>query len=76
MQGGAVAGVRVCNHTSHDPFLYLIITYLNVLVRDLSPRNKVAQLYPHALGSIFVASYDSQGYGGSIRNRFHKGDVL
>jgi hypothetical protein len=26
----------------------------------IPPRNKVAQLYPHALGSLFVASYDSQ----------------
>jgi hypothetical protein len=24
----------------------------------------MAQLYPRALGSLFVASYDSQGYGG------------
>jgi hypothetical protein len=30
----------------------------------VSPRNRVAQLYPQALGSLFVASYDSQGYGG------------
>jgi hypothetical protein len=30
----------------------------------ISPRNRVAQLYPQALGSLFVASYDSQGYGG------------
>jgi hypothetical protein len=37
----------------------------------ISPRNKVHQLYPHALGSIFVAPYDSQGYGGSIRPRLH-----
>jgi hypothetical protein len=29
----------------------------------ISPRNRVAQLYPGALGSLFVASYDSQGYG-------------
>jgi hypothetical protein len=28
-----------------------------------SPRNKVAQLYPQSLGSLFVASYDLQGYG-------------
>jgi hypothetical protein len=34
---------------------------------SLSPRNRVAQLYPQALGSLFVASYDSQGYGGGIR---------
>jgi hypothetical protein len=35
----------------------------------ISPRNRVAQLYPQALGSLFVASYDSQGYGGVIRTR-------
>jgi hypothetical protein len=28
----------------------------------MSPRNRVAQLYPQALGSLFVASYDSQVY--------------
>jgi hypothetical protein len=27
----------------------------------ISPRNRVAQLYPRALGSLFVPSYDSQG---------------
>jgi hypothetical protein len=27
----------------------------------ISPRNRVAQLYPWALGSLFVASYNSQG---------------
>jgi hypothetical protein len=26
---------------------------------------------PQALGSFFVASYDSQGYGGGIRPRLH-----
>jgi hypothetical protein len=30
----------------------------------ISPRNRVARLYPQALGSLFVASYDSQGYSG------------
>jgi hypothetical protein len=34
----------------------------------ISPRNRVAQLYPPALGSIFVALYDSQGYGGGCSN--------
>jgi hypothetical protein len=34
-------------------------------------RNRVAQLYPQALGPLFVASYDSQGYGGGIRTRLH-----
>jgi hypothetical protein len=33
----------------------------------ISPRIRVAQLYPQALGSLLVASYDSQGYGGIIR---------
>jgi hypothetical protein len=32
----------------------------------MSPRNRVAQLYPRALGSLYVVSYDSQGYGGDI----------
>jgi hypothetical protein len=32
----------------------------------ISPRNRVAQLYPQALGSLHVVSYDSQGYGGGI----------
>jgi hypothetical protein len=31
----------------------------------ISPRNRVAR------GSLFVASYDSQGYGGAIRPRLH-----
>jgi hypothetical protein len=37
----------------------------------ISPRNGVAQLYPQAPGSLFIASYDSQGYGGGIRPRLH-----
>jgi hypothetical protein len=35
----------------------------------ISPRNRVARLYTQALRSIFVVSYDSQGYGGGIRTR-------
>jgi hypothetical protein len=30
------------------------------------PRNRVARLYPQALGSLFGVSYDSQGYGGVL----------
>jgi hypothetical protein len=37
----------------------------------MSPRNRVAQLNLQALGSLFVASYDSQGYGGGILPRVH-----
>jgi hypothetical protein len=32
----------------------------------ISPRNRVAQLCPRALGSLYVVSYDSQGCGGGI----------
>jgi hypothetical protein len=39
----------------------------------ISPRKRVAQIYPQALGSFFVASYDSQGFGGGIRIRLHEG---
>jgi hypothetical protein len=35
----------------------------------ISRTNRVAQLYPQALGYLLVASYDSQGYGGGIRTR-------
>jgi hypothetical protein len=38
----------------------------------ISPRNRVARLYPQALGCLSVSSYDSQGYGGGIRPRLHK----
>jgi hypothetical protein len=37
------------------------------------PRNRLAQLNPQALGSLFVASYDPQGYNGGIRTRLHAG---
>jgi hypothetical protein len=41
----------------------------------ISPRNRVARLYPQALGSLIVASYDWQGYGGGIRLRHHTGYI-
>jgi hypothetical protein len=37
----------------------------------ISPRNRVVQLYPQALGSLSVTSYYSQGYDGSIRTCLH-----
>jgi hypothetical protein len=39
----------------------------------ISPRNRVAQLYPQALGSLYIASYDSQGYGGGILTLYQPG---
>jgi hypothetical protein len=38
-----------------------------------TPRNRISRLYPQALGSLFVASYDSQGYSGGIRTSLHAG---
>jgi hypothetical protein len=38
----------------------------------ISPRKRVARLYPQALGSLF-ASYDLQGYGLGIRTCLHMG---
>jgi hypothetical protein len=40
----------------------------------MSPLNRVDQLYPRALSSLFVASYDSQGYGGGTLTRLHSAD--
>jgi hypothetical protein len=39
----------------------------------MSPSDRVAQLCPQAPGSLFVASYDTQGYGGGILSRLHTG---
>jgi hypothetical protein len=39
----------------------------------ISPRNKVVQLYPRALGFLFLASYDLHGYGGGILTRLYTG---
>jgi hypothetical protein len=41
----------------------------------ISPMNKVAQLNPQALGSLFFTSYDSQGYGRGIWTSLHVGNT-
>jgi hypothetical protein len=40
----------------------------------MSPSDRLVQLYYQALGSLFVAFYDSQGYGGGILTRLHTWD--
>jgi hypothetical protein len=64
-------------HGNHDHILLSQIRdYPNMEVQVselISLRNRVAQLYPQRLGSLFVASYDSQGYGGIMRPRLHTG---
>jgi hypothetical protein len=39
----------------------------------ISPSDKVAQLYPQAPGSLFVAFYVSRGHGGGILTPLHAG---
>jgi hypothetical protein len=39
----------------------------------MSHCDRMAKLYPQAMGSLFVASYNSQGYGGGIRTHLHIG---
>jgi hypothetical protein len=41
----------------------------------ISSRNRASRLYPRALGSLFVTSYDSLGYGGGMQTRLHKGET-
>jgi hypothetical protein len=38
-------------------------------------RNRVVQFYFRALGSLYVASYDSQGYGGGILTPLRTGSA-
>jgi hypothetical protein len=40
------------------------------------PRNSVSHLYPRAQGSLFVTSYDLQGYGGDILTRLHTRNIF
>jgi hypothetical protein len=60
---------------THDHILLSQIRdYPNLEIQVLvfiSPRNGVARLYPQALCSIFISTYDSQGYGGGIRPHLH-----
>jgi hypothetical protein len=64
---------------THDHSLFSHLRLLGSLNPEdqvpvfISPRNRVTQLYPRALGSHLVASYDSQSYGGSILTRLHTG---
>jgi hypothetical protein len=37
------------------------------------PSDRATQLYPQTLGSLFVAFYDLQGYGGGILTCLHMG---
>jgi hypothetical protein len=44
--------------------------------RTYIPQDQGSPILPLGTGFLFVASYDSQGYGGGIRTRLHKGLLL
>jgi hypothetical protein len=76
------AGPRQCSHShgTHDHILLFKIQDSPNLEGQvpifISPRNRVAQSCPLALVSLFISSYDSQGYSGGIRTRLHTGSSL
>jgi hypothetical protein len=83
--GSVIYSYNLLSLTGPSPAELMTTSYC--LIRDspnlegqvpvfISPRNRVAQLYPRKLGSLSIASYDSQGYGGSILNSFHTGRKL
>jgi hypothetical protein len=60
-------------------FLSQIRDFPNLVVQApvcISPRNRLAQLYSQALGSIFVAFYDSQDYDRGIWTSLHAGSIV
>jgi hypothetical protein len=63
------------SHGTHDHILlsqiWLIPNLEGQVPVFISLRNRVAQLYPQALGSLFVTSYNSEGYGGGIPTCLH-----
>jgi hypothetical protein len=65
--------LRSNSHRTHDHILPPQIQDSQKLEGQvplfISPRYRVAQLYPQALGFLLVASYDLQGYGGPLRLR-------
>jgi hypothetical protein len=42
----------------------------------MSPTDRVAQLYPHATGSLFIAFYERQGYSGGIHTWLQAGNKM
>jgi hypothetical protein len=64
------------SQSREGPYYCLIRDFSNLVGHVpifISPRNRVAQLYPQTLGHLFIASYDSHGYGGGIVTALHTG---
>jgi hypothetical protein len=59
---------------THDHiFLSQIRDFPNLEGQFLISQEQGGPVTPQALGSVFVASDDSQGYGGYIQSRLHAG---
>jgi hypothetical protein len=68
--------LRFKSHRTQTIFCCLIWDSPNIqdeVPISISPKNRVAQLCLRPLGSLFIASYDSQGYDGGILTRFNTG---
>jgi hypothetical protein len=71
------SGAVTLRSKSHRTYGHILLSRLRLRQLEgqvavvISPRNRVAQLYPRLLGFLFVASYDSQGSCGGILTRFH-----
>jgi hypothetical protein len=70
----ALASTVILRSKSHETYDQILLSQIwdspnleGQVPVFISPRNRVAQLYPQALDSIFVTSCDLQGYGRGIR---------
>jgi hypothetical protein len=76
---GSAVTLRPVSHRPHDHNLlsHMRLSKPGEAVPHICiPRNRVAQLYPWALGSLFIASYDMQGYSGGVLNHLNMGYFL
>jgi hypothetical protein len=74
----ALANALIIKSESHGNYDHILLSQtgdsLELDSQDpvyIYPRNRVTQLHPQAMGSLFVASYVSQGYGGGIQTCLH-----
>jgi hypothetical protein len=65
----ALASTSILRSESHRTQDHILLSQILVSPKlFVSTSNRVAQLYPQALGSLSVGFYDSQGYGGGDLN--------
>jgi hypothetical protein len=77
------ASVVILRSESRGPHVHILLSQIQDFLNlealvpvFISLRSRVTRLYLQVLGSMIVASYDSQGYGGGIRIRLHKESSL